>query len=45
MAFISQNFFVTYSFNKARWTWSRLSFDENVRAKEGGKETTSVPFP
>ena len=26
----------------------RLSFDENVRAKEGGKETTgllSVPFP
>ena len=23
----------------------RLSFDENVRAKEGGKETTAVPFP
>ena len=23
----------------------RLSFDENVRAKEGGKGTTSVPFP
>ena len=22
-----------------------LSFDENVRPKEGGKETTSVPFP
>ena len=23
----------------------RLSFNENVRPKEGGKETTSVPFP
>ena len=23
----------------------RLSLDENVRAKEGGKETPSVPFP
>ena len=23
----------------------RLSLDENVRAKEGGKETTSIPFP
>ena len=23
----------------------RLSLDENVRAKEGGKETTSVPLP